>query len=96
VANLADIAGGAVPPLASTRPRRVKEAMLACSPPLAHAVQLVRRQRLSRLCVLMNPCPAGLEIHPDLAGYRAFPLQKSETDAASLNSSDGRITLRDA
>ncbi|MGA2671668.1 MAG: hypothetical protein ABSE99_00460 [Terracidiphilus sp.] len=44
----------------------------------------------------MNPCPAGLEIHPDLAGYRAFPLQKSETDAASLNSSDGRITLRDA
>jgi hypothetical protein len=22
----------------------------------------------------MNPCPAGLEIHPDLAGYRVFPV----------------------
>jgi hypothetical protein len=21
----------------------------------------------------MNPCPAGPEIHPDLAGYRVFP-----------------------
>ena len=31
----------------------------------------------SRLCVLMNPCPAGLEIHPDLAGYRALPTWKS-------------------
>jgi hypothetical protein len=31
-------------------------------------VQLVRRQRFSRLCVLMNPCPAGRAIHPDLAG----------------------------
>jgi len=25
--------------------------------------------------VLMNPCPAGLEIHPDLAGYRVFPIE---------------------
>jgi hypothetical protein len=22
----------------------------------------------------MNPCPAGREIHPDLAGYRVFPI----------------------
>jgi hypothetical protein len=31
-------------------------------------VQLVRRQRFSRLCVLMNPYPAGRAVHPDLAG----------------------------
>ena len=30
--------------------------------------QRIDCQRFSRLCVLMNPCPAGLEIHPDLAG----------------------------
>ncbi len=40
---------------------------------LARSVQFVRRQRFSRLCVLMNPCPAGLEIHPDLAGYGVIP-----------------------
>ena len=85
MANLAGIAGGAVPPLASARPRRVKEILLACSPTLARAVQFVRCQRLSRLCVLMNPCPAGLEIHPDLAGYRVFPLQCSETNPARMD-----------
>ena len=31
-------------------------------------VQLVRRQRFSRLCVLMNPNPAGHAVHRDLAG----------------------------
>ena len=31
-------------------------------------VQLIRCQRLSRLCVLMNPYPAGRVIHLDLAG----------------------------
>jgi hypothetical protein len=25
----------------------------------------------------MNPCPAVLEIHPDLAGYRVFPNRRS-------------------
>jgi len=49
----------------------------------AQTVQLVRRQRyrgprrqvsvagverFSRLCVLMNPNPAGRTVHPDLAG----------------------------
>jgi hypothetical protein len=34
-------------------------------------VQLVRCQRLSRLCVLMNPCPAGRAIHSDLAGKKS-------------------------
>jgi hypothetical protein len=31
-------------------------------------MQPVGRQRFSRLCVLMNPCPAGRAIHPDRAG----------------------------
>jgi hypothetical protein len=31
-------------------------------------MHLVRRQRISRLCVLMNPYPAGRVVHPDLAG----------------------------
>jgi hypothetical protein len=31
----------------------------------------------------MNPCPAGLEIHPDLAGYRVFPIVLGST--ANLN-----------
>ena len=31
--------------------------------PLATSVQLEPRPRFSRLCVLINPCPAGLEVH---------------------------------
>jgi hypothetical protein len=38
----------------------------------------VRCQRFSRLCVLMNPYPAGLEIHPDLAGECAFLTEKAQ------------------
>ena len=34
----------------------------------ARSVQRVRRQRFTRLCVLMNPYPAGRAVHPDLAG----------------------------
>jgi hypothetical protein len=33
--------------------------------------------RFSRLCALMNPCPAGLEIHLDLARYCVPPNWKN-------------------
>ena len=33
--------------------------------------------RFSRLCALMNPCPAGLEIHLDLARYCIPPNWKN-------------------
>jgi hypothetical protein len=61
----------------------VIEAKLMRSEFLSRLVQLMRCQRFrgpqrlvfvagvewfSRLCVFMNPCPAGLEVHPDLAG----------------------------
>ena len=73
MANQADVAGGAVPPLAFAL--TLREMGLGKTLPInsARPVQLTCRKRLSRLCVLMNPCPAEPEIHPDLAGYRVFP-----------------------
>src|SRR5580700_881446 len=59
--------GGAVPTVAAARANHAKKISQTWPNPFAHSVQL-RLKRFSRLCVLMNPCPAGLEIHPDLAG----------------------------
>jgi hypothetical protein len=59
---------GAVPTLAIARTNHAMKMSQNWPDPLALSVQLVRCQRFSRLCVLMNPYPAGLEIHPDLAG----------------------------
>jgi hypothetical protein len=60
--------GGAVPTLAIARANHARKVSHIWPDPFAHSVQLLRCQRFSRLCVLMNPYPAGLEIHPDLAG----------------------------
>jgi len=73
------VGGGAVPTGAAARAWSATGAGLACPETLdprgkylppwaAHSVLRELCQRFSRLCVLMNPCPAGLEIHPDLAG----------------------------
>jgi hypothetical protein len=79
VANHSDVAGGAVPPLAFALTFR--EMGLGKTLPIdsARSVQLVRCQRSSRLCVLMNPCPAGPEFHSTLAGYRVYPKINGET-----------------
>jgi hypothetical protein len=34
----------------------------------------------------MNPCPAGLEIHPDLAGYRILPTWKDALITLKISS----------
>ena len=76
--------GGAVPTMASARsrgamgvgansPKTFHPRDESCDEDLspgtcARSVQLALCQRFSRLCELMNPCPAGLEVHPDLAG----------------------------
>ena len=82
------IPGGAVPPLALalTLLEMGLGKTLPIDP--VRLVQLTCRQRfrgpqrqvfvtgvvrLSRLCVLMNPCPAGPEFHSALAGYRDLP-----------------------
>jgi hypothetical protein len=80
--NQAKEAGGAVPPLASVRLRRAIKPGKAIPDGLhpsgkrpppgipespAPAKQLVRRQRFSRLCVLMNP------ILPGLRSIRTWP-----------------------
>jgi hypothetical protein len=62
------IPGGAVPPLAFAQWCRAMGSAKALLTTPARSVQLVRSERSSRLCVLMNPCPAGLAIHRDLAG----------------------------
>ena len=74
----------AVPPLAPAHPSGAIWPGIDSPENSARRVQLVhcqryrnpRRQvfvagmkRFSRLCVLMNPYPAGRSIHPDLAGY---------------------------
>jgi hypothetical protein len=74
VANHADVRGGAVPPLAYARSYCAIGAGVACPDTLhpgdadlspgtldapAPSVQLVRCQRFSRLCVLMNPILPG-------------------------------------
>jgi hypothetical protein len=71
--------GGAVPTVAPSPAWNAAGAGLVCPETLdpdseylppwaAHSVLRELCQRFSRLCVLMNPCPAGLEIHPDLTG----------------------------
>jgi hypothetical protein len=59
VANHADVSGGAVPPLALAQARGATGKRLLSAEILARSVQLVRCQRFSRLCVLMNPILPG-------------------------------------
>ena len=83
MANHSGKPGGAVLPLASAQALRAFETGIAFPVSSVRPVQLVRRQRhrgpqrqvsvawvnrFSRLCVLMNPCPAGRAVHSDLAG----------------------------
>jgi hypothetical protein len=68
--KLADETGGAVPPQAAAQVCRAASLEKVFPNRIACPVQLVRRQRLSRLCVLMNPCPAGRAVHLDLAGEK--------------------------
>ena len=68
--------GGAVPTLAIARTNHARKMGQICPNPSQRFVQLLHCLRSSRLCVLMNPCPAGLEIHPDLASYRTPPIRK--------------------
>jgi len=72
VANLTGNPGGAVPPLANVQTNRATGRRKKTPEAFERLMQLVRRQRFSRLCVLMNPYPAGRAVHPDLAGYRVF------------------------
>ena len=68
MANLAGNPGGAVPPLAIERAHCARGRVEKNPSASERLVQHVRRQRFSRLCVLMNPYPAGRAVHPDLAG----------------------------
>jgi hypothetical protein len=68
VANLAGKPGGAVPPLANVQTNRATGRREKTPDAFERLMQFVRRQRFSRLCVLMNPYPAGRAVHPDLAG----------------------------
>jgi hypothetical protein len=72
--NLAGNPGGAVPPLAIKEAPRVPGPGEKIPETSERLLQLIRRQRFTRLCVLMNPYPAGRAVHPDLAGYRVFPI----------------------
>jgi hypothetical protein len=58
----------AVWPLAFVPPHRAIWPGIDSPENSARRVQLVHRKRFPRLCVLMNPYPAGRSIHPDLAG----------------------------
>jgi len=69
--------GGAVPTETVSRTNHASKASHKWPNPTAYSVQ-IRCQRFSRLCVLMNPYPAGLEIHPDLAGECAFLTEKAQ------------------
>jgi hypothetical protein len=75
--NLSIACGGAVPTLAIARTNHAIKMSQNWPDLFAISAQFVRCQEFSRLCVLMNPCPAGLEIHPDLAGYRILPIGKT-------------------
>jgi hypothetical protein len=57
VANHSEKPGGAVPPLTSVQLRRAMEPGNTFP---TRSVQLLRCQRFSRLCVLMNPILPGL------------------------------------
>jgi hypothetical protein len=74
VANLAGNPGGAVPPLAIEQAHHTMGLGEKNPETFKRLVQLVRRERFTRLCVLMNPYPAGRAVHPDLAGVSVFPI----------------------
>jgi len=59
---------GAVPTAAIARTNHAMNPSQMRLNPFASSMRFPSWRRFSRLCVLMNPCPAGLEIHPDLAG----------------------------
>jgi hypothetical protein len=66
--------GGAVPPLA---PARAGHWTVTRSNPLrtsARPAQVLRCQRFSRLCELMNPILPSLAIHLDLAGVNIYKI----------------------
>jgi hypothetical protein len=74
--DLTTIGGGAVPTEAAARTKFTSRVSQKRPKPAVYPVH-VRCQRFSRLCVLMNPYPAGLEIHPDLAGSCAHSTEKA-------------------
>ena len=97
--------GGAVPSLASAQPIRAMEAGKTSPDTPARLVQLVRRQRyrgpqrlvfvagverLSRLCVLMNPILPGA-VHLDLAGEM---LKKPVSCGPDISGGTQEVNLR--
>ena len=68
--------GGAVPTEAITRVNHARKASQRWPSLLVYPVES-SCLRFSRLCTLMNPCPAGLEIHLDLARYSIHPTWKN-------------------
>ena len=68
MANLAEDTGGAVPPLAFARTRPASDWRMTLPKTSAPPEQSICRQRLSRLCVLMNPILPGARSIWDLAG----------------------------
>jgi len=68
--------GGAVPTEAIARANHARKASQMWPNLLVYPVES-SCLRFSRLCALMNPCPAGLEIHLDLARYCVPPNWKN-------------------
>ena len=68
--------GGAVPTEAIARANHARKASHSWPNLPVYPVEL-SCLRFSRLCALMNPCPAGLEIHPDLARNCVPPIRKN-------------------
>ena len=68
--------GGAVPTEAIARANHARKASQIWPNPLVYPVES-SCLRFSRLCALMNPCPAGLEIRLDPARYCVLPNWKN-------------------
>jgi hypothetical protein len=68
--------GGAVPTEAIVRANHARKVSQGWLNPLVYPVES-SCLRFSRLCALMNPCPAGLKIHLDLARYCIPPNWKN-------------------
>jgi len=76
VLNETAVGGGAVPTEAIARANHARKVSQGWPNLLVYPVES-SCLRFSRLCALMNPCPAGLEIHPDLARYCVRPNRKN-------------------
>jgi hypothetical protein len=61
---------GAVSPAAAACPKHIAKTELVCSITPSRSVLSIRRVRLARLCVLMNPILPGARSIGDLAGFR--------------------------